>query len=396
MTAPAATAAAFAAAYGREPESVWRAPGRVNLIGEHTDYNDGFVLPLAITYGVTAAAAGRDDRVLRLVSAQADQTTEVDVDSLAPGSVHGWAAYVAGVVWALRQRGYDVGGADVHVDGDVPRGAGLSSSAALECSAAAALCDVYGLELTAPELVQVTKQSENRYVGVPNGIMDQSASMLATARHALFLDARTLESRQVPLALADAGLALLVIDSKTPHALVDGEYAARRRSCEAAATLLGVRALRDVTVDGLADAQTRLEAAAPASDADILVRRMRHIVTENDRVLRTVAMLEDGALASRDGIRSVGALLTASHTSMRDDFEITAAQVDLAVETALAAGAHGARMTGGGFGGCVIALVDASGTAAVADAVAAAFATAGYASPVPFVTEAEAGAHRAG
>jgi len=246
------------------PESVWRAPGRVNLIGEHTDYNDGFVLPIAITYGVTAAAASRPDRTLRLVSAQADQVTEVDVDSLAPGSVPGWAAYVAGVVWALRESGHDVGGADVHVDGDVPRGAGLSSSAALECSTAAALCDAYGLELSATEIVQLTKKSENQFVGVPNGIMDQSASMLATSGHALFLDARTLRTEQVPLDLAQAGLALLVIDSKTPHALVDGEYAERRRSCETAAALLGVRALRDVTVHGLRDAVSHLASAAPA------------------------------------------------------------------------------------------------------------------------------------
>ena len=376
------------------PESVWRAPGRVNLIGEHTDYNDGFVLPIAITYGVTAAAASRPDRTLRMVSAQADQVAEVDVDSLAPGTVPGWAAYVAGVVWALRGRGHDVGGADVHVDGDVPRGAGLSSSAALECSAAAALCDAYGLQLTATEIVQLTKKSENQFVGVPNGIMDQSASMLATSGHALFLDARTLRTEQVPLDLAQVGLALLVIDSKTPHALVDGEYAERRRSCETAAALLGVRALRDVAVDGLAQAVARLAAAAPAEEAAVLTRRMRHIVTENDRVLRTVALLGDHALDHREGIDEIGALLTASHVSMRDDFEITAPQVDLAVEAALAAGAYGARMTGGGFGGCVIALVDAARSADVADAVAARFAAKGYAPPVPFVTEAEAGAHR--
>ncbi len=386
--------APFAELFGREPDSVWRAPGRVNLIGEHTDYNDGYVLPIAITYGVTAAAAKRTDRQLRLVSAQAGQVTEVDVDSLRPRGTSGWGAYVAGVVWALQQRGTDLGGADVYVDGDVPRGAGLSSSAALECSAAAALCDAYGVDLTAAELVQLTKKSENQFVGVPNGIMDQSASMLATAGNALFLDARTLETRQVPIALADAGLALLVIDSKTPHALVDGEYADRRRSCEAAARLLQVAALRDVSVGSLDEAVARLTTAAPTAEADVLVRRMRHVVTENDRVLRTVDLLDSGALRTPDGAAAVGSLFTASHTSMRDDFEITAPQVDLAVESALAAGAHGARMTGGGFGGCVIALVDASRTDAVADAVGAAFTAAGFAPPVPFVTEAEAGAHR--
>ena len=390
----AAVGQGFRAAFGRSPGSVWRAPGRVNLIGEHTDYNDGYVLPIAITYGVTAAVARRDDRRLRLVSAQSSQPIDVEVDSLAPGSVVGWGAYVAGVTWALARRGHPVLGADVYVDGDVPRGAGLSSSAALECSAAAALADVYGLSLSPAELVQITKQSENQVVGVPNGIMDQSASMLATAGHALFLDARTLETRHVPLALAEAGLALLVIDSKTPHALVDGEYADRRRSCEAAAALLSVPALRDVSVEALPNALALLAEVAPPDQAAVLSRRLRHIVTENDRVLQVAALLDGVGLGARDGISAIGALFTESHRSMRDDFEISAAQIDLAVDAALAGGAHGARMTGGGFGGCVIALVDAARTDSVARSVASAFAAAGYAPPVPFVTEAEAGAHR--
>ena len=359
----------------------WRAPGRVNLIGEHTDYNDGFVLPLAIGFGVTAEVTARDDGLLRTWSAQEPSgVVEVPVDSLEPGSVTGWAAYVAGVVWALRIGAANLRGADVSVDGDVPAGSGLSSSAALECSVAAALSEAYGLGLSREELVQVTKRSENVFVGVPNGIMDQSASLLATEGHALFLDARTLATEQVPFDLAPHGLALLVIDSKTPHALVDGEYAARRRSCEEAAAALGVPALRDVSdVDQLAripDPVTR--------------RRARHIVTENERVLETVELLQAGQP------RDIGALLTSSHTSMRDDFEITAPQVDLAQETALAAGAIGARMTGGGFGGCVVALVESTGPAApeaVGAAVARAFAAAGYDPPVPFVVTAAAGAH---
>jgi galactokinase len=366
------------------PASRWRAPGRVNLIGEHTDYNQGFVLPLAIGFGVTATVRPRSDAWLHLTSAQAASGEVIEVSTLAPGAVHGWAAYVAGVWWALHQGGWRIGGADVHVDGDVPVGAGLSSSAALECSVASAAAEVFGLGLSRPELVQVTRRSENDFVGVPNGIMDQSASMLATAGNALFLDARTLKTEQVPFALSSHGLAMLVIDSKTPHALVDGEYAARRRSCEAAAATLGVPALRDVPLAGL---EERLQGVADEQTR----RRARHVVTENGRVLDTVALLQ------ADRPDAIGSLLTASHVSMRDDFEITSDRVDLAVDVALRAGALGARMTGGGFGGCVIALVQSSGPsgpAAVAAAVEAAFAAKGYASPVPFVVQAEAGAHR--
>jgi galactokinase len=369
--------------------SRWRAPGRVNLIGEHTDYNDGFVLPLAIGFGVTADVAPRDDEVLCMTSAQsADGAVSVPVASLEPGSVGGWAAYVAGVVWALAQRGHPVGGADVHVDGDVPTGAGLSSSAALECSVAAALADAWSLGLSREELVQVTKLSENAFVGVPNGIMDQSASLLATAGHVLFLDARTLATEHVPLDLAGQRLALLVIDSRTPHALVDGEYAARRASCEAAAAGLGVPALRDVPLDGFDG--SGLAATLERLPDEVTRRRARHIVTENARVLSTVALLRAGQP------REIGPLLSASHASMRDDFEITAPQVDLAAAVALEAGALGARMTGGGFGGCVIALVEAEGSSgpdAVSAAVAAAFDAHGYGPPVPFVVTPAQGAH---
>ena len=377
----------------------WHAPGRVNLIGEHTDYNDGYVLPIAIDFGVTATVEARTDRLLRMTSAQSDAgVVEVSIDGLSPGCVDGWAAYVAGVVWALQQKGITVGGADVHVDGNVPAGSGLSSSAALECSVAAALADAYELGLSRRELVQVTKLSENVFVGVPNGIMDQSASLLATQGHALFLDARTLATEQVPFDLAAHGLALLVIDSKTPHALVDGEYAERRRSCEAAALALGVPALRDVPSDGFDGAG--LDATLARIADPVVRRRARHIVTDNARVLQTVALLRAGHP------RDIGPLLCASHGSMRDDFEITAPQVDLAQQVALEAGALGARMTGGGFGGCVIALVEADGhsgqsgpaaggPATVGAAVAEAFAAAGYAAPVPFVVSAAPGAHPA-
>ena len=290
---------------------------------------------------------------------------------------------MAGVVWALRHGGHAVGGADIHVDGDVSAGSGLSSSAALECSVAAAVAEAYGLPISREELARTARLAENVFVGVPSGVMDQNASLLATEGHALFLDARTLETRQVPFDPSRHDFALLVIDTHTPHALVDGEYAARRRSCEEAARALGVAALRDVS-------QEDLEARLTAVTDPVARRRARHIVTENARVLATVDLL----LADR--IADVGALFTASHASMRDDFEITCPEVDLAQETVLAAGALGARMTGGGFGGCVIALVEASGgrgAEAVGRAVTEAFDAAGYAVPAPFVVNASAGAH---
>ena len=362
----------------------WRAPGRVNLIGEHTDYNGGYVLPLAIPQGVTAVVERRDDATLSITSAQAPGATVlVKVETLEPGTVTGWAAYVAGVVWALREQGHPVGGADIHVDGDVPAGSGLSSSAALECSVAAALAEAYELSLAPTELVQVAVRAENAFVGVPTGVMDQSASVLATAGHVLFLDARSLETRQVPFDLDVHGLALLVIDTRTPHALVDGEYAARRRSCTEAAAALGVELLRDIPADGLEKRLARI-------GDETVRRRARHVVSENARVLETVDLLLAG------DVRSVGPLLTESHVSMRDDFEITAPQVDLAQETALATGAEGARMTGGGFGGCVIALVDSAGPAgpdAVSAAVRDAFAGAGFGPPATFVVAPSAGVH---
>ena len=265
----------------------------------------------------------------------------------------------------------------------MPAGSGLSSSAALECSVAAAFAAAYGLAITRDDLVQIARRAENDFVGVPTGVMDQSAALLATAGHALFLDARTLHTRQVPFHLDRHGLALLVVDTRTPHALVDGQYAARRRTCEEAVEALQVKALRDVPLEGLG-------ARLAALENPVVRRRARHVVTENARVLDAVALLE----ADHPG--EIGPLLSASHASMRDDFEITAPPVDLAQETALAAGALGARMTGGGFGGCVIALVESTGLhgpEAVAKAVDVAFATAAFDRPVHFVATASAGAH---
>lgn len=372
---------AFETAMGRPPDGSWVAPGRVNLIGEHTDYNDGFVLPIALPQRVVATAARRDDGLLRMVSRQADGRVEVAVDDLAPGAVDGWAAYVAGVVWSLREAGHDVGGLDILVDGDVPLGAGLSSSAALECATALAATELYGIEVDRPTLARVAQKAENDFVGVPCGIMDQSAALLCERDHALFIDTRSLACEQVPLDLAASGLTLLVIDTRAPHRLVDGEYAARRRVCEKTAGDLGVPALRDLE-------DTPLEATLARIPDDTARRRVRHVLTENDRVRQTVALLRAGSP------RDIGPLLTASHESLRYDYEVTVPELDTAVESALDAGALGARMTGGGFGGCVIALVEADATEAVARRVTEAFATAGFRPLRWFVASPSAGARR--
>jgi galactokinase len=371
----------FADAFGSEPECVWAAPGRVNLIGEHTDYNDGFVLPLALPHRVVAAAAPSGNGRIRMVSAQSDRREEAELDGLAPGGVEGWAAYAAGVVWALQEAGHKVGGVDLLVDGDVPEGAGLSSSAALECSVALAVADVFGLDIDRDTLARLAQRAENHFVGVPTGIMDQSASLLCTDGHALFLDTRSGETRQVPLDLAEAGLALLVVDTRAPHRLADGEYAPRRRECERGAAALGVSHLRDVPTGDLDSALDRL-------DDETVRRRVRHVVTENQRVLDVEELLDGG------GVHEIGPLLTASHESLRDDFEVTVPELDTAVEAALAAGALGARMTGGGFGGCVIALVRTPDTDGVASRVAGAFDERGFNPPEWFVTRASSGARR--
>ncbi|GAA5193160.1 galactokinase [Rugosimonospora acidiphila] len=369
----------FTDIFGQAPTGVWSAPGRVNLIGEHTDYNEGFVLPFALPLRTTVEASAPDSPLWTVWSEQTGETVSFGPDDLAPGRVGGWAGYVAGVVWSLRQSGLDVGGARFAVSSDVPVGSGLSSSAALECAVLTALVDLGGLDLPAAKRPTVAQAAENGYVGVPTGIMDQSASTLCRAGHALFLDCRTLAVEHIPFDLTADGLSILVVDSKAPHRHTDNEYAVRRETCERAAAALGLPALRDVT---------DLDAALAALPDEVMRRRVRHVVTEDQRVLDTVALLRTGK------VREIGPLLTASHASMRDDYEITVPEVDIAVEAALAAGAHGARMTGGGFGGCVLALVDAAAADAVGTAVAEAFAANGFTAPAWFVAVASEGAHR--
>jgi galactokinase len=365
----------FRQIYGRDPEGGWHAPGRVNLIGEHTDYNDGLVLPFALAQGIMVAAARRDDGVLELASCQSPDA--VQVTDPVPGSVTGWAAYAAGVVWALRDAGHHVGGASLLIDADLPQGAGLSSSAALECAVAVALCDLYDLSIPSPDLARLAQRAENDFVGMPCGILDQSASLLCAEGHALLLDCRSGLSAQVPLDLT--GFTVLVIDTRAEHELLDGGYASRRTSCEKAAELLGVPALRDVG---------DLAGALKALPDPILRRRTQHVVTENHRVEATVGLLRAGAVAE------VGAMLTASHLSLRDQFEVSWPEADVAVQEAVRAGARGARMVGGGFGGSVIALVAEDRAAKVRDAVTAAYIARGWAEPRFLDAAPSAGARR--
>lgn len=369
--------------YGRPPVGVWSAPGRANLIGEHTDYNDGFVFPFAIDHRTAVALGDRDDRVVRVSTSVAADAVSVHLDELTPDSVDGWAAYPLGVVWALGQFGADLGharGVDLHFDSDVPVGAGLSSSAAIECAVALALNEHWGLGFDRPTLAKVGRLAENRVVGAPTGILDQSASLLAGQDAGVFLDCRSLDAEVVPLHFAEAGLAVLVVDTRVEHAHATGGYAARRASCEAGARALGVPSLRDVHLADLPRAEELLD--------DETFRRVRHIVTENQRVLDTVRTLHES------GATAIGPYLDASHVSMRDDFEISVPELDLAVETAQRLGAVGARMTGGGFGGSAIALVAASRVEETTAAMLAAFAAAGFTTPKIFTVTPSQGARR--
>jgi galactokinase len=368
-----------------ERAGVWTAPGRANLMGEHTDYNQGLALPFAIAQRVTANAVRRDDGLLELRSRQAPAGPgTIALDSLAPGSVTGWAAYPAGVAWALREAGYQIPGATIDISSDVPVGSGLSSSAGLECATALALTGLAGHDVPRRELVEIARQAENDFIGVPTGIMDQSASLLCEAGHALLLDCGTLETTQVPFDPAAAGVGLLVINTRAEHAHAGGGYARRRAECDQAARQLGVPFLGVLT-----------EPADAGRLADPGLRgRARHVITDNARVRAAVDLLR-GASGDPDAYRKVGALLSEAHRSLRDDFEISWPQADIAVDAALAAGALGARMVGGGFGGSVLALVPVDAGPAVRAAVADAFARLSWAAPEFIETTPSCGAARA-
>ena len=375
---------------GQAPIGTWSAPGRVNLIGEHTDYNDGFVLPFAIQQRTHVALGTHADGRIRVVSTFDADAVEVglaDLDALFPANrddVPEWAAYPLGVAWALlRATGVDparVTGVDLAIASDVPIGAGLSSSAAIEGAVATALNDTWGLGLDRVTLAQVGRTAENEAVGAPTGIMDQMASMLGRADAAIFLDCRSLDASVVDLGFADAGLQLVVIDTGVKHSHATGGYGERRAACERGAAIMGVPALRDVSVDDLPRAAELMD--------DVTFRRVRHIVTENQRVLDTVETLRE------QGPRAIGDLLLASHASMRDDFEISVPELDTAVEAAMAAGAIGARMTGGGFGGAAIALVENARVQDVKDAAVTAFAASAFTAPTVFTVSPSASAGR--
>ncbi|WP_327710720.1 galactokinase [Streptomyces sp. NBC_00464] len=378
--------ASFTELYGTEPEGVWAAPGRVNLIGEYTDFNDGFVMPLALPHTARAAVARRSDGELRLHSTDVPGgVVQLRLDELAPHEGHGWAAYPAGVVWALREAGHEITGADIQLSSTVPTGAGLSSSAALEVVTGLALNDLFGLGLTAAELAVLAQRAENAFVGVPCGVMDQMASACCTEGHALHLDTRDLTQRQVPFDLAAQGLRLLVVDTRVKHALGDGAYAERRAGCEEGARLLGIRTLRELPYEGLG---TALGTLAAAGADESVVRYVRHVVGDNQRVEQVIALLDAGE------VRAAGPVLTAGHVSLRDDLRVSCVELDLVVETANAAGALGARMTGGGFGGSAIVLVEESQADTVTKSVQEAFAAAGYAAPGVFPATPSAGARR--
>lgn len=372
----------FHATFGRAPDGVFSAPGRVNLIGEHTDYSGGLVLPFAIDARASVAAGRTDDGLIRVVSAQRPgDVVTVALDGLRPGAVGNWPAYVAGSVWAAREAGVEVTGLELALDSTVPSGAGLSSSAALECAVVLAVNGLAGRTPDPLEVARVAQRAENAFVGVPCGPMDQTASAASREGAVLLFDTRAGTVDHIPFDPAAADLAVLVVDTRVAHSLADGEYGRRRASCERAAEVLGVAQLRGLGSGDLPDALRRLP-------DDELRRRVRHVVTENARVAAVVDLLRAGR------IEAIGDLLTASHVSLRDDYEVSCVELDVAVEAASAAGALGARMTGGGFGGSIIALVPRAAATAVGDAVVGAFADRGWTRPVVRPVAPTAGARR--
>lgn len=370
----------FASTFGSAPQGVWASPGRVNLIGEHVDYNAGLCLPVALPHRTFAAVRRRDDDRVRLVSAQLPgETFDGTLDDLAPGRVTGWAAYAGGPAWVLREQGLPVPGFDAVVTSCVPTGAGLSSSAAIEGATALAVHELAGAgpldDAARAALAAACVRAENEVAGAPTGGMDQAVSLRSRADHALLLDCRDLSVDHIPFAPASEGLTVLVIDTRAPHTLNDGQYGLRRRQCRAAADLLGLASLREVT---------DLDAALAALDDPVERARTRHVVTEIDRVRRFVTLLRTGALAG------TGPLLDASHVSLRDDYEVSCDELDVAVATARDAGALGARMTGGGFGGSAVALLRVDDVPVVTEAVRAAYADRGWREPGFLVADAAA------
>ena len=354
----------FLETFGVEPEIVAAAPGRVNLIGEHIDYSEGFVLPFAIKDRTLVAARKRDDSVVRIASVQRrNKIVTVDIQDVKPGLKGEWERYALGVLWSLQVKT----GVDLMIDGNVPLGAGLSSSAALECSVATAMNHLFDMGYSLEELARLTQKAENQYVGVPCGIMDQSVSLMATHGFALLLDCRDLSTRNIPFDVASHGLELLIIDTQAHHALTDGGYAERRASCEYVAATLKVKSMRELTKEQLESSKAQL------TDTEFI--RARHAVTEMKRVLDCVEALSNG------DFKKVGELLNQSHVSLRDDYTVSCPELDTAVEASITAGALGARMVGGGFGGSAIALIEASKTSQTIHAIEKEFADKKFKAP---------------
>ena len=354
----------FLEAFGEEPDIVAAAPGRVNLIGEHIDYSEGFVLPFAIKDRTLVAVRKRDDSTVRIASVQRrNKIAVVDVKGVKPGLKGEWERYALGVLWSMGV----TSGLDLMIDGNVPLGAGLSSSAALECSVATAINHLFDLGFSLEELARLTQKAENQYVGVPCGIMDQSVSLMATQGFALLLDCRDLSTRNIPFDVASHNLELLIIDTQAHHALTDGGYAERRASCESVAVKLGVKSMRELTLNQLESEHEQL------TDTEYI--RARHAVSEMTRVLDCVEALALGDFAR------VGQLLNQSHASLRDDYTVSCPELNAAVDASIAAGALGSRMVGGGFGGSAIALIEVSKTAQTIHAIEKAFAEREFKAP---------------
>jgi galactokinase len=371
---------AFQARFGTAA-TIYRAPGRVNLIGEHTDYNDGFVLPAAIEFYCWAAAAPRKDDKVAIYSENFNETVETRLDSLTPLGKKHWANYPLSVAWALRQAGKPVSGANIYIAGEVPLGAGLSSSAAIEVAVGFALLGVSGLDIDRTELAQLCQKAENEFVGARVGIMDQFVSCHGRASHVLLLDCRSLQFEIVKL---PEDLQLVICNTMVRHELASSEYNARRAECEEGVRILRtalpeILALRDVT---LAQMEAHRQKLSPKVFA-----RCRHVITENERVKSAVEMLHKG------DSKALGALLQDSHRSLRDDYEVSCKELDLMVEIAVAQpGLIGARMTGGGFGGCTINLVESAAVSTFKRRVAEEYSTKTGLTPEIYVSPASEGA----
>ena len=365
----------FTELFGHSAQVFAEAPGRVNLIGEHIDYSEGFVLPFAIADRTYALIAANNDGLVRIASQQRkNRIFTIDIKDVKPGSAGDWEKYVLGVIWTMGI----TSGVDILIDGHVPSGAGLSSSAALECSVAVGLNTLFNLGKSLEDMARATQKAENDYVGMPCGIMDQSVSLMGREGSALLLDCRDLTTESVPFDVASAGLELLIIDTQAHHALVDGGYAERRASCDSVVAKFGIPSMRHLTMDVL-DARK-----AEITETEYI--RARHAVTEIQRVKDAVTALRANDFAT------LGRLINESHNSLRDDYTVSCVELDEAVAAARATGALGARMVGGGFGGSAIALIKADQIDATKDAIKHAYAAKGFKAPRFFTSLPSAGA----